>query len=91
MYVINSEDEGDEDYQVQLAIQDSIGFGSQNAEDGGVGGCDEPEFGGQQASDVPFAEDEMRESTQEEIDMEAQLAAARNLQYAREDEKQLIE
>ena len=33
----------------------------------------------------------MRESTQEEIDMEAQLAAARNLQYALEDEQQLIE
>jgi hypothetical protein len=33
----------------------------------------------------------MREFTQEEIDMEAQLGAARNLQYALEDEQQLIE
>jgi hypothetical protein len=40
--------------------------------------------------DAPFAEDEMREPTQEEID-KADKLAARNLQYTLEDEEQLIE
>ena len=92
MYVMDSEEEGDEDYHwyFQLAIQQSLGFESQNAEDGGDGVSDEPGFGAQ--TDEPFAEDEMRESTQEEIDMDAQFGAARNTQYALEDklEEQLI-
>ena len=66
---------------------------SQNAEGGENGVYNEPGFGVQTVE--PFAEDEIRESTQEEIDMdaEAQFAAARNAQYAREDasEAQLIE
>jgi hypothetical protein len=40
VYVKDSEDEGDEDYHFQLAIQKSFGFQSQNAEDEGVGGPD---------------------------------------------------
>ena len=83
-YVMDSEEEGDEDYHFQLAIQQSLGFESQNAEDGGNGVYDEPGFGAQTTE--PFADNEMREATQEEIDLEAHLAAARNAQYAREDE-----
>jgi hypothetical protein len=44
----------------------------------------------QQAGSIAQA-DEMQEATQEEIDLEAHLAAARNAQYAREDEDELIE
>ena len=40
---------------VQLAIQKSFGFESQNAEDGGIGVCYKSEFGEQ--TDAPFAED----------------------------------
>ena len=36
-------------------IQQSFGFESQNAEDGGIGVCYESEFGEQ--TDAPFAED----------------------------------
>ena len=48
-YVMDSEEEGDEDYHFQLVIQqpESLGFESQNAEDGGNGVSDEPGFGAQ--------------------------------------------
>ena len=77
-YVMDS----DEEDAIQIAIQQSFGDERQNAEGEGDGVYDEPGFGAQ--TNEPFAdsEDEMREATQEEIDMEAQLAAAGNAQYA---------
>ena len=52
------EEEGEQDYHFQLAIQQSLGFESQNAEDGGNGVYDEPGFGAQ--TDEPFVDDEIR-------------------------------
>ena len=83
--------DSDEEDDVQIAMQQSLGVERQNAEGGGNGVYDEPGFGAQ--TDESFAEGEimMQEATQEEIDLEAHLAAARNAQYAREDEDKLIE
>ena len=57
-YVMDLEEEGEQDYHFQLAIQQSLGFESQNAEDGGNGVYDEPGFGAQ--TDEPFVDDEIR-------------------------------
>ena len=87
-YVMNSDEEDD----VQFAIQQSLGFERQNAEGGG-NGVDEratqPGFGAQTVQ--PFATVEMREATQEEIELATQLDAAQNAQYALQDQDELIE
>ena len=70
-------------------IQQSFGFESQNAEDGGNGVYDEPGFGAQTVQ--PFVAVEMREATQEEIELATQLDAAQNAQYALQDQDELIE
>ena len=85
-YVMDSDEE---DAAIQIAIQQSFGDERQNAEGEGDGVYDEPGFGAQTAE--PFADDEMREATQEEIELATQLDAAQNAQYALQDQDELIE
>jgi hypothetical protein len=62
---------------------------SYDAEGGGNGVYDEPGFGAQTVQ--PFVAVEMREATQEEIELATQLDAAQNAQYALQDQDELIE
>jgi hypothetical protein len=89
VHVIDLEEESDEDYQIQLVIQHSLRFESQNGRER-MRGLEDMMRLRFQDNRVSFSNDEMQESTQADLDMQAQQAAERELQWKRE-EAEIIE